>query len=364
MNAGIDKSLSPRVPLRRAATARRATKEPRTAACAAAPAHSGHAGLHNRVVLARIGPVTIVNFGLIAAFGGALAAWISLARQEQAGMHPERYAAMLFVALPLLAVIGSRIFSIALEWREFLETPWRSLFKPGFAFQGGLVGAAIAVTGVAAYARIDLLMLMDAMALGFPLGHAVGRIACHTYGCCHGRPTSSPLSIRYTNPDSKAVRVSRMGGLWLHPTQLYSAAGSLLLFAILALLASGPVRAGQIAGTYLVLGSAGRFFVEFVRGEPTVRTLRLTPFQWFSIGSFCCGIVLLAVASGGPLHGRFADTASLVASLRHAASTVYPLLVFVLIFVSFGIHGREVGTFSVRARRAPLVPVRLERVPN
>jgi phosphatidylglycerol:prolipoprotein diacylglycerol transferase len=312
--------------------------------------------VHNRVVLARIGPVTLVNFGLIAAVGGALAAWVSLARQEQAGMRPETYAAVLFVALPVLAVIGSRVFSLALEWREFLAAPWATAFKPGFAFQGGLVGAAVGVVGVAAYAHLDLFSLMDTMALGFPLGHAVGRLACHTYGCCHGRPTRSRLAIRYTNPDSKAVRCSRMGGIPLHPTQLYSAVGSLMLFAILAILASGQVRAGEIGAMFLILGSTGRFLVEFMRGEPTGRLLRLTPFQWFSIGSFTCGLALLYLASGNPLHERFADTASLLESLRHAASSVYPLLVFVVIFLCFGIQGRQVGSFSLRASRTRRAP--------
>lgn len=362
MKAGIEPSSLPHAPHPAPASLRRPNVATRRERIADGAGSQEHAGLHNRVVLARIGPVTIVNFGVLAAIGGALAAWIGLARQEQAGMHPERYATMLFVALPLLAVLGSRLFSLALDWREFLDSPWQSVFKPGFAFQGGLLGAAVGVIGVAAYAQIDLLLLMDAMALGFPLGHAVGRLACHTYGCCHGRPTRSFVAIRYTNPDSKAVRVSRMGGIPLHPTQLYSAAGSVTLFVFLAALASGPVRAGQIAGAFLVVSSIGRFFTEFLRGEPTSRMLRLTPFQWFSIGSFCCGLVLLAVAAGGPVHERFADTASLLASLRHSAFTVYPLLVFALIFVSFGIHGRDVGTFSMRTRR--ISPTRLRGVPN
>jgi phosphatidylglycerol:prolipoprotein diacylglycerol transferase len=330
-----------------------ATRTPR-AALEGEP--SSHFGIHNRVVMARLGPLTLVNFGLLAAVGGALAAWVSLARQEQAGMRPEAYAAVLFVVLPALAVIGSRLFSLALDWREFLVAPWATAFKPGFAFQGGLVGAAVGVVGVAAYAHLDPLLLMDTMALGFPLGHGIGRVACHTYGCCHGRPTRSRLAIRYTNPDSKAVRCSRLGGIPLHPTQLYSAGGSLVLFAILAILASGQTRTGELAATFLILGSAGRFLVEFVRGEPTGRILRLTPFQWVSIGSFTCGLGLLSLASGNPLHEKFADTAAFLESLRHAAFSIYPFLVFAVIFLSFGVQGRRVGSFSFRTSRPPRAP--------
>jgi len=356
MKIGIKKSSLSQAYPRRSTRVRPAPPATRILRVAPAPESSDHSGAHNRVVLARIGPVTLVNFGMIAAIGGALAAWVSLARQEQAGMGAEAYAAAMFIALPVLAVIGSRAFSLALDWREFLVAPWATAFKPGFAFQGGLVGAVAGVVGVAAYAHLDLLMLLDTMALGFPLGHAVGRVACHTYGCCHGRPTSWRLAIRYTNPDSKAVRCSRMGDIPLHPTQLYSALGSLLLFAFLAILASGQVRVGEISATFLILGSAGRFFVEFMRGEPTERLLRLTPFQWFSIAAFICGLGLIYLASGNPLHGRFSDTASFLESLRHAAFSVYPFLVFVVIFLCFGIQGRQVGSFSFQTSRLLRAP--------
>jgi phosphatidylglycerol:prolipoprotein diacylglycerol transferase len=273
---------------------------------------------------------------------------VSLARQEQAGMHPEAYAALLFGGVPLLAVVGSRVFSVALDWRQLVAAPAAAICKPGFAFQGGLVGAALAVIAVAAYARVDLCLLMDAMALGFPLGHAVGRVGCHTYGCCHGRPTRSRLAIRYTHPDSKAVWHSRVHGVPLHPAQLYSALGNVLLFALLALLASGEVRAGQIGAAYLLVGSAGRFCVELVRGEPTTRWLRLTPYQWVAIGLFGCGLGLAHVAAANPLHARFADGGALLTGLQHAGVSGYPLLVFGVIFVAFALQGREVGSFGTR----------------
>ncbi len=313
---------------------------------AEAVARPGHRGLHNHVVLARLGPVTLVNFGLFAALGGAVAAWVGLARQAQAGMDPERYALLLLGGLPVLAVLGSRAFSVALDWREFLRAPLAELLKPGFAFQGGLAGATIGVVAVAFLGKVDLLMLLDAMALGFPLGHALGRLGCHTYGCCHGRPTRSPWSIRYTNPDAKAVRRSGLHGVPLHPTQLYSALGNVALFVLLTVVALGPVHPGEIAALFLLVGSTGRFFVEFLRGVPAARTLGLTPFQWVSAGLFACGVALLRVASTAPAHERFADVGALLASLRWAALTPYPLLVFVVIFVCFGIHGRKVGSFG------------------
>ncbi len=309
----------------------------------------GHKGLHNKVVLARLGPITLVNFGLITAVGGALAAWLGLARLHQAGLAPERYATLMFISIPLLAVIGSRIFSLALDWRAFLDSPVRELSKPAFAFHGGFIGATAAVVGISWYADISLLMLLDAMALAFPLGHAIGRLACHTYGCCHGRPTKLPLAIRYTNPESKAIRLSGMGGVPLHPTQLYSAFGNFALFLVLTAIALGDVRVGQLSATFLILGSTGRFLTEFIRGEPVSKRFGLTPFQWVAIGLFTCGLATAYVASGNAAHAAFADFTLLAESLRYSSGTIYPLLVAVVIFVSFGIHGRQVGTFGSAA---------------
>jgi len=245
-----------------------------------------------------------------------------------------------------LAVLGSRAFSVALDWRAFLESPLATTFKPGFAFHGGFLGAVAGVVGVALYAHVDLLMLCDAMALGFPLGHAIGRLGCHTYGCCHGKPTTSGLAIRYTNPDSKAVRCSGLSGVPLHPTQLYSAVGHVGLFVLLNVIALGGVRAGQITAIYLIVGSTARFFVECLRGIPSSRVFGLTPFQWVAAGLVVCGVGLLQVVSGSPVHDRFCDPVAFLHSLRYASQSVYPVWVFVVIFFSFGIHGRAVGSFG------------------
>ena len=301
-----------------------------------------HVALHDRVVLARFKGFTVVNFGLFAAIGGALAAYLVLARQIQAGMEPQKYALLLFGLIPLLIVVGSRVFVLALEWREFIGAPLQTLRKPGFAFQGGfLAGSAGFVVLVLAH-DLGPLLLADTFALVIPLGHAFGRIGCHTYGCCHGRPTRSWLSIRYHDPDAKAVRVSGLEGVPLHPTQLYSASANLAIFGAINALAAGEFRPGQLAGAYLLLEGTGRFFMEFLRGIPVVRILGLSPFQWVSVGLFTTGLVVLRLASGGAPTSLGLDTLGPALS---EASTLwpYPLWVFVLFLLSFGVHGRRVG---------------------
>jgi len=305
-----------------------------------------HRGLHNWVVLLRLKGVSIVNFGVLAALGGAVGTWMVLARQIQAGMLPERFAATLFLLVPALVVLGSRLFVLALEWRDLVRAPLKTLLKPGFAFQGGFIAGLAGVAGIALTFGLDLLILLDTFALGIPLGHAIGRLGCHSYGCCHGKAvghTGWAPGIRYTNPDSKAVWGSHKEGALLHPTQFYSFVGNFALFIFLAWLADGARRPGELAAAYLMLGSAGRFFIEFLRGIPARRYLGLTTFQWVAGLLFLTGAGFLLAATGQP-HTLFMDSGTLLQSLMQAAEmSGYFVWVFALLFVCFGIHGPHVG---------------------
>jgi phosphatidylglycerol:prolipoprotein diacylglycerol transferase len=287
--------------------------------------------------------VTLVNFGLFAGIGGALGAYLVLARQIQAGMEPQEYALLAFGLIPLLVVVGSRVFVLALEWREFVASPLSTLRKPGFAFQGGFAAGTVGFVVLVWRHDLDPWLLADSFALAIPLGHAFGRIGCLTYGCCHGKPTRSRLAVRYTHPDSKVVRASGLGGVPLHPTQLYSASANLMIFVVLGALATRETHPGQLAGAYLLMEATGRFIMEFLRGIPTSRFLGLSPFQWVSVAVFAAGAAVLGIASTGQTLAPW-SAGDLGRSLGEAATLwVYPLWVFGLFFVAFGVHGRQVG---------------------
>jgi K+ transporter len=61
--------------------------------------------LPDRVVAARFGRVTVVWFGVLAALGGGSAMGLVLACMVQAGLEPLRFAWVLFVLIPLAAVL-------------------------------------------------------------------------------------------------------------------------------------------------------------------------------------------------------------------------------------------------------------------
>ena len=164
-----------------------------------------HRGVHNWVVFLRLGNLTFVNFGLLSALGGAVSMWWILARQIQAGLDPERFAPLVYFAGPILIVLGSRLFGLVQQWEDFKRAPLETLRKPRFTFHGGFFGGAAAVIYVAAVYEMNLFTFLDTFALAIPVGHALGRMGCYTYGCCYGRPTERWPAVCFTNPESKAV---------------------------------------------------------------------------------------------------------------------------------------------------------------
>lgn len=301
-------------------------------------------GLHNRVVLLRAGPVSFATFGLLCGLGGALAAWFWTARQLDAGLDPERMAWIAYLLVPLLVVAGSRLLALALEWRALLAAPLETLRRTSFAFQGGLLLALVVGIAVGIAQGLPVLPILDTFALAVPLGHTFGRVGCFAHGCCHGAPARRGPAVTYTNPESKAVRVSGLGGVRLHPVQLYSAAGNLLVFLVLNMCAPAAQRAGAIMAAYLIVDSAGRFLLELLRWPSAGRALCLTPFQWLSLLLLAAGLVLLA-APLPPLAQQFHALWDLGPALAGAAAHAgYFALVFLVLAGCFGIQGRKVGS--------------------
>lgn len=139
-------------------------------------------------------------------------------------------------------------------------------------------GAFLGVLGGAYYAcwhlGLDYFRVLDHVCLAMPVGHAIARLGCFLNGCCYGRPVEGELawSVVFTNP--AAALPPELHGVALHPTQLYEAAGDLVLAGVLYRLlprvgtgrfGPGLISAGCIAGYGLL-----RFANESFGGNSTM----------------------------------------------------------------------------------------------
>ena len=78
--------------------------------------------------------------------------------------------------------------------------------------------------------------------------------------------------IRIQHPQSRACNTKNLAGESIHPTQLYSIAGNLVIGLALVRLWFLHAPLALIAGLYLLLTGLARFVEEACRGDDTGRT--------------------------------------------------------------------------------------------
>ena len=222
-----------------------------------------------------LGPLTLAWHGLTIALGiliGGLAAGREARRR---GLDPEplyNIGAILTVS----ALVGSRIYYLA-EHGQLLE-PSEWLGTRGFTFYGGLIAAVIAIAAYLALRGLSVRYL-DAIAVGLPLGIAIGRIGDVINGEHYGPATTFFLGVRNTHPDADVPSPD----VAYHSGGLYEVLIGAIVFAIV-----WPLRRRlrtPLMAVWLVLAllAAGRFVEFFVRSDSATDALGLEAAQWTSL---------------------------------------------------------------------------------
>lgn len=214
-----------------------------------------------------------------------IAALLAAAAGAFAGGHL-LYALVQYRSWPLLSGAGNlKVF--------FGRAAW---IAGGQVFYGGLFGALAAGSLCAVKQfRSSLPRVLDITAPVIPLFHFFGRLGCFAAGCCYGAESAwGPVFTRAIPPEAN--------GTGRIPVQLVEAAFNLGLFFLLSFLRGketarkspdfGAVFAppacfprGRLIYVYLLLYPAGRFVLEFFRGD-LYRGFwgPLSTSQWISLG--------------------------------------------------------------------------------
>jgi len=214
--------------------------------------------------------VTLHTYGLMMASALLVGIYVSSRFARRAGLDPGMVW-NLGVYMALAGLLGSKLLLVLSVWssdsgnaREFFSL--NTLFAGG-VWYGGLLLATTLCGVYAWWNRVSFTALGDVYSPGVAAGYALGRLGCFAAGCCWGKPTEAAWAVTFTDPYSARV-VGVPLGIPLHPTQLYSAAASALIFLLLMLLWRRRTFTGQIFTAYMMLYAVARFTIEFYRGDP------------------------------------------------------------------------------------------------
>ena len=101
------------------------------------------------------------------------------------------------------------------------------------------------------------------MAVTTCIVHIFGRLGCFLAGCCHGRPTDSPIGITFTDAACYADPLNTP----LFPSQLMEATYIFIIMVILLFLRKRRKFYGQLFLLYIILYAIGRSVLEIYRGD-------------------------------------------------------------------------------------------------
>jgi len=208
------------------------------------------------------------------------------------GRHaiPPRVFAWLVLLGTALGLAGGHlayVFQVRMptaQLGEFLLTlnGWRS----GFSSVGVLLGFGLAVCFVGVRSRFGVLVLADLVAVGIFGFSTIWRVGCFFDGCCYGNPTTLPWGI---HPAGSTGLV--------HPTQLYEAGTSAVLFLLAPLtmrMLNSRMGDGKLLLACLLSYACERLVIDHFRVgaslDPVALGMSLTQL-----------IALAAIATLGPL---------------------------------------------------------------
>jgi phosphatidylglycerol:prolipoprotein diacylglycerol transferase len=214
-------------------------------------------------VLFSWGSISIFSYGLLIAAGFLIG--VALARREasRVGIDPERMTDLGFYIV-VAALVGSRLLYVLTNPSHYLAHPLEILmiWKGGLVFYGGFLGALATALVYVRRKGLPVWGTADVIAPSIAFGQFLGRLGCFFAGCCYGKACELPWAVTFRHPETLAP-----AGVPLHPTQLYSAAGNLMIFFFLMLLRKRKKWDGQVFWTYVFLYAVIRSIVEIFRGD-------------------------------------------------------------------------------------------------
>ncbi len=263
-----------------------------------------------------IGPITIHGYGLMIGIGILCAYLLAEHLVKKKGLKDDEIFNILIVVL-LFGWASSKLLYFFTIRKEILQDPsllWKNLGN-GWVVYGGIIGGVLSAV---VYLKIKKLPVFQYVELCMPsvaLAQGLGRMGCFLAGCCYGVETDLPIGITFSHSDFAPNNVSLM------PTQLMSSGYDLLLFLILLILVQKNARRGMVLGTYTLVYSIGRFFIEFYRGDLARGTIgSLSTSQFISIFTILAGALILILGFLGKLGGTEAAEESVSNTDRTGAT--------------------------------------------
>lgn len=241
-----------------------------------------------------LGPLEVHWYGVIIASAIFVAIFLSMREAEKRGLEGDSIIDIALWALPI-AFIGARLYYVLFELGYYLQNPDQilAIWNGGIAIYGGLIAGGLTVYWFAKKKGIPIWLLLDILAPNVLLAQAIGRWGNFINQEAHGGEVSLSFLEKLHLPEF-IINQMNINGVYYHPTFLYESLWSLLGFCVILVLRQRKhlLRRGEVALTYVLWYSLGRFFIEGLRTDSLWLLDWLRVSQALSVILFIGGIVV------------------------------------------------------------------------
>ncbi len=243
-----------------------------------------------------IGPLEIHFYGIMIGLGVIAAIVVTTRRYGRMGGDTSKLEGQLVWAV-VAGVIGARIGYVAPRFAEITERGfWRvlAIWEGGLVLYGGLTAGVLVGMWLVHRSQGDMLMIVDAAAVGIPLAQAIGRWGNYFNQELFGTPSSLPWAVEI-DPGFRPPEYAEAATF--HPTFLYESLWNLAVVIPLLLWVERRfrLRRGNLFLVYVILYGLARIALEFIRTDDATIVFGLRANQAVAVVLVVSAAVVLAI---------------------------------------------------------------------
>ena len=245
-----------------------------------------------------IGTLFVHYYGVIIMSGALLAAWMASQQAKKRDLDPE-YIWDMMPWLLVAGIVGARIWHILTPPASMVEVGWTTQYylthpldainvrNGGLGIPGAVMGGLLALLIYTRQKKISFGVIADSIAPGLAVAQAIGRWGNFINQELYGAPTNLPWAI-FIDPAHRLPEYANQA--YYHPLFLYESLWNLANAALLLWVArrfTDRLKNGDVFLIYLVVYPVGRFFLEFLRLDPS-------PIGTFNVNQTLMGVIAVS----------------------------------------------------------------------
>lgn len=227
------------------------------------------------------GGFTIAMYGITMALSMLSGIRLAMYAAKKTGQDPDSYLTFSLIGI-VTALLGARLYYVAFTWDYYGKHPLEILnFRGGgLALYGSVIAGVLTLVIYAKARKMKVTLMLDTASVGMVLGQVIGRWGNFFNREAFGEYTDSLFAMRLpldaVRPDEVTELMKEheyeIGGvtyIQVHPAYLYESLWNVGVLTVLLLITLKGKKKfdGEIFLWYLLLYSAGRFWVEGLRTD-------------------------------------------------------------------------------------------------